>query len=195
MATVKKIKKYQSGGSSEKGWKSVDLIKKASKADSVAKKPYYKLDKPEARLPKQKGGGVTKKAQDGVRADSYAKGTYTGKYETPGGTRYYQGSSPDISTAMKIAANKARSNSADSLSSSMVKKKTGGKVMKKAKSGGSFPDLNKDGKVTKADVLVGRGVIKAKGGMKMKKQAAIAIAMKKAGKSPMMKKGGIMKKK
>jgi len=37
------------------------------------------------------------------------------------------------------------------------------KVVKKAKSGGSFPDLNKDGKVTKADVLVGRGVIKAKG--------------------------------
>jgi hypothetical protein len=247
MATVKKIKKYQSGGSSEKGWKSmVDLIKKASKADSVAKKPYYKLDKSEARLPKQKGGGVTKKAQDGVRADSYAKGTYTGKYETPGGTRYYQGSSPDISTAMKIAANKARSNSADSLSSSMVKKKSGGKMKKaqsgigmdtklrdvpkiakdkitdlygkasnrvknatvrdavdvavpsyglarrvfdnnnkksfkpamknkyggltkKAKSGGSFPDLNKDGKITKADILKGRGVI-AKSGMKMKKK-------------------------
>ena len=24
-----------------------------------------------------------------------------------------------------------------------------------------FPDLNKDGKITKADVLIGRGVIKA----------------------------------
>ena len=35
--------------------------------------------------------------------------------------------------------------------------------MKKAKSGGSFPDLNKDGKVTKADVLKGRGVIAKKG--------------------------------
>jgi hypothetical protein len=46
---------------------------------------------------------------------------------------------------------------------------------KKAKSGGSFPDLNKDGKITKADILKGRGVIKnggkmkAKGGMKMGK--------------------------
>lgn len=43
-----------------------------------------------------------------------------------------------------------------------------GKTMKKAKSGGSFPDLNKDGKITKADILKGRGVI-AKSGAKMKK--------------------------
>lgn len=49
-------------------------------------------------------------------------------------------------------------------------------VKKKAKSGGSFPDLNKDGKITKADILKGRGVIKnggkmkkAKSGMKMGK--------------------------
>jgi hypothetical protein len=36
------------------------------------------------------------------------------------------------------------------------------------KKGGSFPDLNKDGKITKADILKGRGVI-AKSGTKMKK--------------------------
>lgn len=42
------------------------------------------------------------------------------------------------------------------------KKKMGG-ALKKAKSGGSFPDLNKDGKVTKADILKGRGVIAKKG--------------------------------
>ena len=63
-----------------------------------------------------------------------------------------------------------------------AKKKAGGKVVKKAKSGGSFPDLNKDGKITKADILKGRGVIK--NGAALKKQAAVAIAMKKAGKSP-----------
>lgn len=34
---------------------------------------------------------------------------------------------------------------------------------KMAKSGGSFPDLNKDGKVTQADILKGRGVIAKKG--------------------------------
>ena len=90
------------------------------------------------------------------------------------------------------------------------------KLKIKAKSGGSFPDLNKDGKITKADILKGRGVI-AKSGTKMKmggkaaKQAAIAISMKKAGVTPkkkmqyggsaasmvpkgaMMKKGGMMK--
>ncbi len=42
---------------------------------------------------------------------------------------------------------------------------------KKSKEGGSFPDLNKDGKVTKKDVLIGRGVLPktAKKGVKMKK--------------------------
>ena len=41
--------------------------------------------------------------------------------------------------------------------------RNGGKHIKKAKSGGSFPDLNKDGKVTRADILKGRGVIAKKG--------------------------------
>jgi hypothetical protein len=85
---------------------------------------------------------------------------------------------------------------------------------KKAK---SFPDLNKDGKITKADILKGRGVIakhgagvhKMKMGGKAAKQAAIAISMKKAGVTPKkkmqygglaasmeptMKKGGTVKK-
>jgi hypothetical protein len=44
----------------------------------------------------------------------------------------------------------------------MPKQKNGGPV-KKAKTGGSFPDLNKDGKITKADILKGRGVIAKKG--------------------------------
>ena len=34
--------------------------------------------------------------------------------------------------------------------------------MQKMKKGGSFPDLNKDGKVTKADILIGKAVIKKK---------------------------------
>lgn len=93
-----------------------------------------------------------------------------------------------------------------SINDRMPKKKMGGAV--KAKNGKSFPDLNKDGKITKADILKGRGVI-AKSGAKLKKQAAVAIAMKKAGKAPkkmqyggaaasmvppMMKKGGATKK-
>jgi hypothetical protein len=111
----------------------------------------------------------------------------------------------------------------------------------KFKDGGkSFPDLNKDGKITKADILKGRGVIKNGGklktaksgaslspskknvsselggykkvigknysgttekamygtsmmkmGGKAAKQAAVAIAMKKAGKSPKKAMGGM----
>jgi hypothetical protein len=42
----------------------------------------------------------------------------------------------------------------------------------KYKSGGSkFPDLTGDGKVTRADVLKGRGVIKKTGGAKKKAKA------------------------
>jgi hypothetical protein len=40
-----------------------------------------------------------------------------------------------------------------------IKMKKGGTVKKK-----KFPDLNKDGKVTKKDILIGRGVIKKRGG-------------------------------
>ena len=61
-----------------------------------------------------------------------------------------------------------------------------GKSISKAKNGKSFPDLNKDGKVTKADILKGRGVI-AKEGASVKKAMMGAMA------KPMMKSGGKMK--
>jgi hypothetical protein len=57
-----------------------------------------------------------------------------------------------------------------------------GKPIMKAKSGKSFPDLNKDGKITKADILKGRGVI-AKNGKPVKKAAIgalLPLAMKAA---------------
>jgi len=85
-----------------------------------------------------------------------------------------------VSTAVKNAAPKTGSNPykkvADLsktrgqrfLSKDKEEMKYGGK-MKKAENGKSFPDLNKDGKVTKADILKGRGVI-AKSGMKMAKK-------------------------
>jgi hypothetical protein len=69
-----------------------------------------------------------------------------------------------------------------------AQKKAGGKI-KKAKSGGSFPDLNKDGKITQADILKGRGVI-AKKGAKVKAKAK--PCMNCGGK---MKSGGKAKKK
>jgi adenine-specific DNA methylase len=58
-------------------------------------------------------------------------------------------------------------------------KKYGGKVTK-AKNGKSFPDLNKDGKITKADILKGRGVI-AKRGASIKKAQMGSIVNKKVG--------------
>ena len=36
--------------------------------------------------------------------------------------------------------------------------------------GKKFPDLNKDGKITKADILIGRGVIKKKKNKKTSKK-------------------------
>jgi hypothetical protein len=62
------------------------------------------------------------------------------------------------------------------------------KNMPKAKNGKKFPDLNKDGKITKADILKGRGVI-AKKGMTVKK-----AMMGSSVSTPMMKKGGKMAK-
>lgn len=59
----------------------------------------------------------------------------------------------------------------DSMAKAMDKQRASLGSGKKMKNGGkakSFPDLNKDGKVTKADILKGRGVI-AKKGATMKK--------------------------
>ena len=81
---------------------------------------------------------------------------------------------------------------------SMKPMKKGGMMKKKAKSGGSFPDLNKDGKITKADILKGRGVI-AKHGTKMMQYGGKAASMVPKGKAKanygtsMMSKGGKMK--
>ncbi len=60
----------------------------------------------------------------------------------------------------------------------MAKKKMRNGGIAKAKDGKGFPDLNKDGKVTKADVLKGRGVI-AKKGTKVMPCASCGKSMKK----------------
>lgn len=91
-------------------------------------------------------------------------------------------------------SNYANSNMAKSLSSAKSASKSASKpapkpkaVMpkKKMKDGGkasSFPDLNKDGKITKADILKGRGVIKNGGKMKAKSGAKMAKKMMGGGK-------------
>ena len=52
---------------------------------------------------------------------------------------------------------------------------------KSAKNGKSFPDLNKDGKITKADILKGRGVIAKKGAKVKKAQAGLTASNKRVG--------------
>ena len=68
----------------------------------------------------------------------------------------------------------------------------GGMMKKRMKAGGTakrrFPDLSGDGKVTKKDVLMGRGVIKPGGPPKTKK--GVKDTPKKPGGPPKMKKGG-----
>jgi len=51
----------------------------------------------------------------------------------------------------------------------MVRDENGRCVMARKMAKGGFPDLNKDGRITKADVLKGRGVIKSMGGSIKKK--------------------------
>jgi hypothetical protein len=72
-----------------------------------------------------------------------------------------------------------------------AKNKMGG--VTKAKNGKSFPDLNKDGKITQKDILIGKGVLPktAKKGGTMKKSMSMGGKMNMGG---MMKKGGKMTK-
>lgn len=122
------------------------------------------------------------KAQSGKKLPKAGKQTpadfdpesYDKKYpRTPGGGANYP--EPNGKRGVGPAAKKP-------------KMKMGG-TMKKAKAG--F-DLNKDGKTTFKDVLIGRGVLSktAKKGSSMKK-AMMGVDMMQ---SPMMKKGGAMKK-
>lgn len=54
--------------------------------------------------------------------------------------------------------------------------KKGAKIPK-AKKGGSFPDLNKDGKISQADILEGRGVIAKKGAKVAKSKSGMKKMM------------------
>ena len=82
--------------------------------------------------------------------------------------RSIMGGSEDMSQAkqMKLLKGGGLSEATAKLKAQGLKK---GSQVKKKKKKKSFPDLNKDGKVTMKDILIGRGVIKkAKVGMQMK---------------------------
>lgn len=90
-----------------------------------------------------------KKAQTGknVPKGMVESEMFPGKMIPKSKSNYYNGEYTKMLEAGKPSASKS--------------KKVAAKP--KAKSGGSFPDLNKDGKITKADILKGRGVIAKKG--------------------------------
>jgi len=114
-----------------------------------------------------------KKAQRGTNLKDYVNRSF----KTADSLRY---ANPKLSSkGLKGILEERKSNraKADSIEKAVEKRvgvprkynlyeqKNGGKV-KKAKKGGSFPDLNKDGKITRADILKGRGVIKNGGKLK-----------------------------
>jgi len=230
MATIKKpAKKMQEGGNLKIKVKikpDRKLLRQArkeaneqSRMSQDTKKQIMKNSLSEAgyEASQMKMGGSVKKMQRGGVMDTKLKDIpgkvkSTVKKVTDKVKNSSVGDVVDVATAGGYSAAKnikkgvkAFRDQIGSVNDRMPKKKMGGAV--KAKNGKSFPDLNKDGKITKADILKGRGVI-AKKGATLKKQAAVAIAMKKAGKAPKkmqyggaaasmaptMKKGGAMKK-
>ena len=112
---------------------------------------------------KQMLGGLASKALGGLMGG----GAGGGRAAAQGGQGETQAAMPRKSTDTTPVRTRG-----------MMKK--GGKVSK-AKNGKSFPDLNKDGKITKADILKGRGVI-AKKGMSVKK-AQNGVVTKRLGKN------------
>ena len=181
MATVKKTKKYQGGGSMDpraaailKAKSATDTTKKYDRGemlDTINKITRGEI-KPRVDKPMSSGQGTKKYAEVNKGDTTYmSKEAFEKKY--------------------------------------VPKQKSGGKT-KKYKSGGSFPDLNKDGKVTKADILKGRGVIAKKGAKVSAKKPVMKSGgtlspsksnvskyvsnLNKAKGGAMMKKGGMMKK-
>jgi hypothetical protein len=228
MATIKKpAKKMQMGGKEPKKKTGMDALKAVGKYVStfggaterddpkqkdinIVKKLKETGNKVKNKLGLKKGGTVKKMQGGGVMntklKDVPGKVKNTVKRAVDKVKNSTVADAVNVATGGGYSAVKALRNQIGPINDRMPKKKMGGAV--KAKNGKSFPDLNKDGKITKADILKGRGVI-AKSGAKLKKQAAVAIAMKKAGKAPkkmqyggaaasmvppMMKKGGATKK-
>jgi hypothetical protein len=105
-------------------------------------------------------GGIAGQALGGIA--SQALGGLMGGGKSGGGATAQGGQGGEAQAPMQ----KRKSTDTTPVRTRGMMKK-GGKVSK-AKNGKSFPDLNKDGKITKADILKGRGVI-AKKGMTVKK--------------------------
>ena len=140
-----------------------------------------KTSKPDSYTQYKKGGVIKKKAQNGYGGNMVSKIKSAAKKADS--TVRKTGMNPSTNPYKRVA-DLSRTPMQKLLSKDKEEMKKGGMMKKKAKSGGSFPDLNKDGKITKADILKGRGVIAKKGiktAKKMMKNGGMLAAPTKGG--------------
>lgn len=125
------------------------LAKAAEKASSTAKAAAVQ----EGTEKKKRGGSIKKYQSGGSMIVGMPK--YSNNPRTDAGRILQAGGS--------FAPNRPVQTSCKN---GMVRDANGKCVMMRTMQKGGFPDLNKDGKITKADILKGRGVIKKLGGSK-----------------------------
>ena len=127
-------------------------------------------------IKKYQGGGVLKAIGKGSRQMSSAAkataselkaGRYSAMKDMGNYSRFEAPSQYDLRKGLPFhETNKNVKRTSEQIKSSIRKNYKKGGPIAKAKSGKSFPDLTGDGKVTRADILKGRGVIKNGGKLK-----------------------------
>ena len=142
-------------------------LKGVTKASNLSKPTKTKTPLAEFDIPKSRFGSGIKKAQYGDRITRRQEGRL-GRISEKNPER-----AKEVAQRMRLRATRKKRgrelyNSLEPDAGSRVRKsmeeaREASKAASKAKNGKSFPDLNKDGKITKADILKGRGVIAKKG--------------------------------
>ena len=175
MVAKKAPKKYNNGGElTVKNKTNVDLLNRDKNKSDNSSKSYS------SEVTKSKDNSKMKSTTDNsiVNSDSskvkykIAKGATVNFTAKSGRTIKKAQNGVAANPRKGLTSDTQPVNSAGEVTTGMAnpyKSKNGSKVMKKAKSGAKF-DLNKDGKTTFKDVLIGRGVLSktAKSGAKMK---------------------------
>ena len=171
----KPAKKMQAGGSLKPTYKNLGLARSASNnaAGRDTNTPATKKDS----LDYKKGFDMGKagKKPSALRAKYEGKNQYEekGRWEGQNSTKTKTMKKAKMGASLKTPDNPGLKKLPTPVRNKMGFKKNGGVMM--AKNGKSFPDLNKDGKITKADILKGRGVIAQKGATVKKKTGMDAV--------------------
>jgi len=173
---MSKLIKRKDGSYSKRGlWDNI----RANKGSG--KKPTKEMLKQESKIKKEENmKSMYKKGGKKMKGESFMEESKEIDFQAPGvkaPMKYMMGG---IETGMEA---NARQNQFEGKANMAGKKMMGGKYKK-----GGFPDLNKDGEVTKADILKGRGVYKKGGAKSMEpggggRFAKMVSGLKKEGKS------------